>query len=166
MSKIAKRVQAVKRWQPLQKASLTPIEPGFVYEIMRLTGASYDKVMRDLKHEEEHCEYWINDIYQVEIERKEEEKAARINIRRRDGKPIYRDWRHFQAIKNQLIGEECEAVELYPAESRKVDSSNKYHLWCSLDPTYRFPFGYNYRDVTSVSGIEEFPGTQQRAEDE
>ena len=40
------------------------------------------------------------------------------------------DWREFQAIKNQLAGEECEAFELYPAESRLLDPSNYYTLWC------------------------------------
>ena len=40
------------------------------------------------------------------------------------------DWRDFQAIKNQLAGEECEAFELYPAESRLMDPSNYFSLWC------------------------------------
>lgn len=40
------------------------------------------------------------------------------------------DWREFQAIKNQLAGPECEAFELYPAESRLLDPSNYYALWC------------------------------------
>ena len=40
------------------------------------------------------------------------------------------DWREFQWIKNQLAGEECEAFELYPAESRLLDPSNYYTLWC------------------------------------
>ena len=40
------------------------------------------------------------------------------------------DWREFQAIKNQLAGPECEAFELYPAESRLLDPSNYYTLWC------------------------------------
>lgn len=40
------------------------------------------------------------------------------------------DWRDFQRIKNDLVGEEWEAVELYPAESRLVDPSNRFYLWC------------------------------------
>lgn len=38
------------------------------------------------------------------------------------------DWRDFQQIKNELCGPESEAVEIYPAESRLVDTSNEYHL--------------------------------------
>lgn len=39
------------------------------------------------------------------------------------------DWREFQRIKTELVGPEREAVELYPAESRLLDTSNEYHLW-------------------------------------
>jgi multidrug resistance efflux pump len=52
-----------------------------------------------------------------------------------------------QQIKNELVGEECEGIELYPAESRKVDTSNKYHMWCIADPAFRFPVGFRERDV-------------------
>ena len=39
------------------------------------------------------------------------------------------DWRDFQRIKNELLGPEYEAVELYPAESRLLDPSNYFLLW-------------------------------------
>ena len=107
--------------------------------------------------------YWINDLYQVERREHALGSTVHLCIRRRDGKPIFRDWRHFQAIKNQLIGEECEAVELYPAESRLVDSSNKYHLWGSANPAFRFPLGYDIgRQVEGpIPGVTA-PGMRQR----
>lgn len=40
------------------------------------------------------------------------------------------DWRDFQRIKNELLGPEWDAFEVYPAESRKVDPSNYFLLWC------------------------------------
>jgi hypothetical protein len=46
-----------------------------------------------------------------------------------DGEPRH-DWREFQRIKNDIVGPEWEAVELYPAESRLLDPSNYYMLWC------------------------------------
>lgn len=49
------------------------------------------------------------------------------------------DWRDFQSIKNALVGEEWEAVELYPAESRLRDPSNRFYLWCA--PLGVFVFG-------------------------
>lgn len=63
-----------------------------------------------------------------------------------------RDWRDFQRIKNQLVGPDCEAIELYPAESRLVDTANQFHLWCVAEPLFRFPFGYTSRLVTGESG--------------
>lgn len=51
------------------------------------------------------------------------------------------DWRDFQAIKDQLMGEDAEAVELYPARARLLDAANQFHLWC-LPPGCRFPVGF------------------------
>lgn len=65
------------------------------------------------------------------------------------------DWRDFQRIKNELVGPEAEAVELYPAETRLVDTSNQFHLWCF--PQFRLPFGFDERLVS-----EESPGVTQR----
>ncbi len=39
------------------------------------------------------------------------------------------DWRDFQRIKNDVCGDEWEAVEMYPAESRLNDPSNYFFLW-------------------------------------
>lgn len=82
---------------------------------------------------------WLNDVYQVH--RKEMEDVVWLSIRRLDRQPC-RDWRDLQAIKNQLVGPECEGCELYPAESRLVDSANQFHLWVVKDPEFRFPFGF------------------------
>lgn len=53
-----------------------------------------------------------------------------IGIHSPDGEPRH-DWRDFQRIKNQLCGDEWEAIELWPAESRLLDPSNYYILWCA-----------------------------------
>jgi hypothetical protein len=49
------------------------------------------------------------------------------------------DWRDFQRVKNELCGEDWEAIELYPAESRVVDTANQFHLWCY---PYTLPIGF------------------------
>jgi hypothetical protein len=78
-----------------------------------------------------------------------------LSIKRVDRRPIH-DWRDLQRIKNLLVGPEIEAVEIYPAESRLVDTSNQFHLWCFA--TYKLPFGYADRRVIEVPGH----GAQQR----
>jgi len=52
-----------------------------------------------------------------------------ITVQRLDGQPA-RDWRDLQRIKNELVGAEREAVELYPQESRLMDMSNTTHFVC------------------------------------
>jgi hypothetical protein len=149
-------------WKPLERSMPDPSQTArLLAEIVRLQKITMADAKARLDAYEKGSEYWINNLYQVQVRRFEETKSAHINIRRRDGKAIFRDWRHFQWIKNQLIGEECEAVELYPAESRMVDASNKYHLWCSTDPAFRFPLGMNERDVDYSRG-GEMNGTRQR----
>lgn len=142
-----------ERWIPLLRATSLVASPEVAVERARTAPeelAAYDR----------HTTYWVNDLYQVS--RTElDNGGVHLYIRRRDGRPIFRDWRHFQRIKNELVGLECEAVELYPAESRLVDSTNKYHLFGSPNPTFRFSFGYTERDVADGSGTEA-PSLRQR----
>lgn len=95
----------------------------------------------------EGAEVYLSDKFQVEVRRTGDDRGVWLSIKRRDKLPI-RDWRDLQGIKNALVGRECEAVELFPAESRLVDSANQYHLWAINDPSYRFPFGFNDRLVS------------------
>lgn len=77
-------------------------------------------------------------------------RMMHISIKRLDRQPL-RDWRALQKIKNVVLGEECEAVEIFPAESRLVDGANQYHLWGFVDPEARMPFGFDMRMIDDVS---------------
>lgn len=84
----------------------------------------------------EHPEHWESDIYEVTVRRSTTDPVfgtnggmIQIGIHTLDGTARH-DWREFQWIKNQIAGEECEAFELYPAESRLLDPSNCFTLWC------------------------------------
>ena len=72
-------------------------------------------------------------------------KCTYISIKRKDKKAVH-DWRHFQQIKNELVGDEVEAIELYPKESRLHDTVNQYHLFC-LPLGTTFKFGWQERNV-------------------
>ena len=84
-------------------------------------------------------ETYRNDVYLVVIERSE--PLTHLCIRRHDGQPC-ENWEDQQQIKSEIIGPENEAVELFPAESRLIDSTNEYHLWVHPSPGFRFPFGF------------------------
>lgn len=107
-------------WQKLQKGKLIPRADG----LDRTEG-----------------EVWINNIYTVFVNNRGS-GIVWLSIKRNDKEPC-NDWRHFQWIKNQLIGEENEAIQIYPAESRLIDGSNQYHLFCFEDAAYKIPFGFN-----------------------
>lgn len=151
------------KWKPLQRAVYPPASEASD-AFIKIAMESFKVLTREaaiaaIEKENANTEHWINDLYQVEVRRHYSEGYVHLNIRRRDGYPG-RDWRHFQQIKNELVGPEHEAVELYPAESRLTDTSNKYHLYVCLDPKYRFPFGFTTRDV--VYGNENTNGLRQR----
>ena len=105
---------------------------------------------------------YLNDIYEVWVYRKKmadflvhnelfKGKCTYLSIKRKDKKALH-DWRHFQLIKNELVGEEIEAIELYPAESRLHDTANQFHLFCNPMGT-KVKFGWNFRDVDYVEQI-------------
>lgn len=109
-------------------------------------------------------EFWTNDQYLV-IRRTIKgdegvEPMYHLSIRTRDNAPA-RDWRDFQRLKNQLAGPEYEGVEIYPAESRKVDTANQFHIWA-----FPFKMGFGLGEermvtdhATTVAGE---PGAKQR----
>lgn len=88
-----------------------------------------------------------------------------LSIKRLDREPVH-DWRDLQEIKNQLVGPECEAFEIYPAESRLVDTANQYHLWACTSPKFRVPFGFNEGrratyDIDPATGAKQRPMTDE-----
>lgn len=102
-------------------------------------------------------EIWMNDLYQVNVRRHIQPPGAPLftwlSIKRRDKHPIH-DWRHFQWIKNQLVGEENAGVEVYPKESELVDGSNQYHLWVLEDSALNFPFGFHDGRIVTETPLE------------
>jgi hypothetical protein len=77
------------------------------------------------------------------------------------GRSARHDWRDFQRIKNALVGPEFEGIELYPAESRLVDTANQFHLF--VFRTWRVPVGFQSRLVADADAPSAFaPKAVQR----
>lgn len=109
-------------------------------------------------------EVWGNNLYTVHVRRTK--RLIHLSIHRHDRAPA-RDWRHFQRIKNEIVGPEYEAVEIYPSEARLVDTSNQYHLWVILDEfggAEELGIGFHDGRVTAVPDElkEAYPGAVQR----
>ena len=175
VKKTSKRPKRAKRFTPFVRVYHKPTESEIQtimkdFDMKGLPVISDDEKRRIINEEFEGLEQYTNDIYQVSIRRHEPQKPKfsfkvdigkqgsatspplgyiHVSVKTHDRKPM-RDWRDMQRIKNQLIGEEFEAVELYPAESRLVDTANQYHLWVldkSIDDGGYFPFGFHERLV-------------------
>jgi hypothetical protein len=136
-----------EKWKPLQEAVLDadythPKYLKIVQIAMEQHNLTYEQACDKLRRYDDGCTYYRNHLYQVQVRPFFNEVWAlhmvHINIRRIDGAAVF-DWRHRQRIKNEIVGEECEAFEIYPAESRLSDESNKYHLWAITDPRVRIP---------------------------
>lgn len=113
----------------------------------------------------------VNDTYQVAIDWNSQEhgclspssdlRVVHLSIKRLDNDVIV-DYRDLMSIKDELVGEDHEALMLFPARSREHDTANQYHLWI---PVMRsggpvlIPFGWdNGRHVYDGSKL----GASQR----
>jgi hypothetical protein len=102
------------------------------------------------------AEIYKNDLYEVQVFR--QLPFIHLTISRRDGGRCT-DWEHFQQIKNQVVGAEYEAVELFPAQSRMVDAANEYHLWVYAHPGFRFPVNFEQRGgIAQAARVVELAG--------
>jgi hypothetical protein len=107
-------------------------------------------------------QYWFaNSRYQVGVHFPAPARGwppmVHLSIKAHD-KRVVHDWRDLQRIKNELVGPEAEGVELYPAESRLMDESNQFHMYC-VHPVASFPFGEKGRTVCTPADLEkEFAG--------
>ena len=110
---------------------------------------------------------WRNDVYTVMLRKVRPQdpfgEILWLSIKRND-REVAHDWRDMQRIKTELVGAEFEAVELYPAESRHVDTANQYHLWVFASG-YKLPFGFTERVVAGVvtkTGNPDLDAAKQR----
>ena len=144
---------------PFQPAKLVNVRPReFIAACMR-TGMTRRDAKLDYRRLMNQ-KVWKNDLYQVNVD-EVADGWTHLSVKRIDKAPA-RDWRHFQRIKTELCGPEREAIELYPAESRLVDTANQYHLWV-LPPGLRMPIGYDFGRKVDDGG--DFPGVVQRPPD-
>lgn len=96
---------------------------------------------------------WLNSRYQVNVRAFKTAGIPMLHLsikkldKTRVGPERYRD---FMRIKDELVGPEYEAIEIYPARSRETDTANQYHLWVVQSEGYRFPCGFN--DGRNVTG--------------
>ena len=170
----------VIRMTPFRKAVLDDGTKKTRYDLLQMFKRRFDIAKSDLKTTSIHtpsmkqleemfqnnilnAECYMNDKYQVNVYRNEKAdfmvlhenlkgKMTYLSIKRLDKQSIH-DWRELMDIKNTLTSPEQEAVELYPAEWRRVDTANQYHLFV-FPKGFAPAFGYMERlvDTTERKG--------------
>ena len=167
MSKRSKGRRENKLWEPLKQVVLTKEEiEKHKMQLLRegYTIAMVEKAIKDecSKPMYRNNRYFV--IMGVSQVNENAPEMVHLKIRRIDRKVI-RNWQDFQRIKNELVGPEHEAVELYPAESRLMNSLNQYHLWVLPNAETRFPIGYWIQRVPKVSEEAEDDGDREVGRD-
>lgn len=145
--------------QKFELGVMEPVDSEYIIGMAKHLGVSEETVREAVKARSKEI-VWVNDKYQVNIT-DEHPDYIWLSIKRRDKQCIH-DWRDLQEIKNMLVGPENEAIQIYPAESRLVDTANQFHLWVFKDSKYRIPIGFNERKVNYESAM----GAVQRPEGE
>lgn len=82
-----------------------------------------------------------------------------LRIRRRDNLPVH-NYMHLQEIKNDLLGQDSIAIEVYPVDSDFKDGSNTYHLWSKHDiqvPNLAELYEYNTNAIDTRANCKEIP---------
>lgn len=159
--------------RPLQPATNRRRPPVKDFIKTMMDGGATRQQAKDAYADMLNDEIWCNDEYVVIVYRGDRvppdvnpegwAELVWLSIRRQDRGALI-DWRDLQEIKNQLVGEECDAVQIFPAESRLVDEANQFHLWCRSTPGRWIPFGFNQRLVsynTRMGRAKQRPLTQE-----
>jgi hypothetical protein len=141
-----------------------------------MEGRSRDEVKTEIvriEEDERKAHVFINETYQVNVRPAEPHPyvefppIVHLSIKRRDKLPIdVNHWRILQEIKNMIIGEYHEGVELYPSDKRLTDTANQYHLWVFANEGRIFPFGFFSPKTTRNAADAAACGAKQRDFDE
>ena len=146
-------------------ASRQMIDDRQVSEIAKRYGITEEEAEAKIAERLDSVRVYISDRYQVIVADTvtwEEGWPEMVHLSIRDKeRSALLDWRDLQEIKNDLVGEENEGVQLFPAESRLVDEANQFHLWVVKDPERTFPFGYSRRLVVGRKMAEACGATQR-----
>lgn len=100
--------------------------------------------------------YWRNSFYTVFRKELEPDVGLKgsvlLRVRHNQDKPI-REWKHLQRIKNEIMGGEREAVEVFPPASMVTSMDNEHHLFVT-------PVGvssiYVYEEKVRAQGLHGY----------
>jgi hypothetical protein len=121
-------------WQTMVRTIEPPPKEETIAGQMKMADQTPKEAIAHLRYDE----FWRNDTYGAGVRRFKTLSpfmpSTHVSISRWD-EGIVREWWDLQRIKNDVLGLNVEAFEIYPADTRVVDIANAYHLWA-------FPAGF------------------------
>jgi len=135
-------------------------------EIRAMAPGISDRQLADTMAHFTRCEHWASGLYHVAVDKATEHGFGplgdnefwHLSIKRHDREPM-NDWREMQRIKTEICGPDAEAVQLYPAEDRVVDTANQFHLYVLIGCRYPFGFPAGARSDNENGGSRQRPGS-------
>ena len=144
---------------PPMKEYLSRLIPEMMKKDKRLTRDQVKKKLSETYHWHKSLDCWVNDKYQVEVDWFAETRthAGKVvspsdeiglvhltfksTARDENGHTLKIDLNYpeIQHMKSCCVGDEYEAVSIFPAKSREVDTCNQYHLWFIVEKESRKP---------------------------
>jgi hypothetical protein len=138
-------------WTPFQKAAGSWSAHPLDRELTKKLGVEFENI-------------YVNSKYTVAVKRQFSKEfqveIIHLDIKRNDKAAVH-DWRELQRIKNELCGPECEGIELYPRESRLVDTANSYHVYV-FPEGHMVPLGWTERLVMEGEDVYKPGHARQR----
>jgi hypothetical protein len=155
-TKLIRGVQAVQKMNQERQSALEGWEP---LKLIKIADDDFDN-FKNLENAGGHpwpvikASRWVNREWECWL--LEGDTDLHILITHFSGTSVtpWHDWVIFQQIKNELVGTEQEMVELYPAESRLLNSSHMYHLWGKKGGIIRIGFLPSQEDCVAMAKLK------------
>lgn len=101
-------------------------------------------------------EIWISKVYFVQVfELPADQGWTRIGILKCNQTEIRESWSEIQRIKNEILGAEADAIEIYPAESDLVNDAPMRWLITPPDRTWPDPRVWRTARETPTTGATD-----------
>ena len=137
-----------KVWQPLVKDPDWYREQKRV-EVAEMVRAKFPDITAAALDQLVAYETWGNDRYTVNVHLIDSDRDGFVELAvHNHNRTPHVPWRHLQQIKDEVMGPEREAVQLFPADDRLVDTANEY--WLYVYPVGKAPM----RDRRTKVGMD------------
>jgi hypothetical protein len=90
-------------------------------------------------------QFWYNNVYSVQLYRHTTDWGEVMQLLVREhNQSADIPWRDLQRIKNELVGHDWIAIEVFPTQEDLIDQANCFHLWV-LPYGFKLPFGLHMK---------------------